>query len=201
VFSLLNDPAPWNTNGKSPPPRLDISQWLDAAAERPDIVVVGFQEIVPLTPGKVLAVEDSAATAEWETIIAQALNGAHGAAPGAAAEAAAAVAATAAGADPFTVVNEWGGKPVPPETEAARRVSGTDGWTSFDDTPVAAAAAAASEPELGRDWMSFDTPAAAPASAPAAAATSAGNGSRPTYVRLACKQLVGRCRLNRSNVC
>ena len=45
-----------------PPPGLDISPWLDAVVSKPDIVVVGFQEIVPLTPGKVLAVEDEKAT-------------------------------------------------------------------------------------------------------------------------------------------
>ena len=64
----------WNTNGKRPPPNLDISQWLDVDASRPDIVVVGFQEIVPLTPGKVLAVEDEKATKEWEAIIERALH-------------------------------------------------------------------------------------------------------------------------------
>ena len=64
----------WNTNGKRPPPGLDISPWLDAAASKPDIVVVGFQEIVPLTPGKVLAVEDEKATREWEAIIERALH-------------------------------------------------------------------------------------------------------------------------------
>ena len=30
----------WNTNGKRPPPGLDISPWLDAAVSKPDIVVV-----------------------------------------------------------------------------------------------------------------------------------------------------------------
>ena len=64
----------WNTNGKAPPAGLDISPWLDVSA-RPDVVVVGFQEIVPLTPGKVLMQEDTAATAEWEAIIERALNG------------------------------------------------------------------------------------------------------------------------------
>ena len=64
----------WNTNGKPPPVDLDISSWLDVM-QRPDLVVMGFQEIVPLTPGKVLAVEDSAATGEWEAIIDRTLNG------------------------------------------------------------------------------------------------------------------------------
>ena len=65
----------WNTNGKSPPGGLDISQWLDVSDKKPDVVVVGFQEIVPLTPGKVLMQEDSVATAEWEAIIDRTLNG------------------------------------------------------------------------------------------------------------------------------
>ena len=65
----------WNTNGKPPPASLDISAWLDVASS-PDLVVVGFQEIVPLTPGKVLMQEDAQATGEWEAIIERCLNGA-----------------------------------------------------------------------------------------------------------------------------
>ena len=65
----------WNTNGKPPPDGLDISPWLDVASS-PDLVVVGFQEIVPLTPGKVLMQEDAQATGEWEAIIERCLNGA-----------------------------------------------------------------------------------------------------------------------------
>ena len=72
----------WNTNGKRPPPNLDISQWLDVDASQPDIVVVGFQEIVPLTPGKVLAVEDEKATKEWEAIIERALHKGDSSSPG-----------------------------------------------------------------------------------------------------------------------
>jgi hypothetical protein len=152
----------WNTNGKSPPPHLDISQWLKfssssegSGAERhPDVVVVGFQEIVPLTPGKVLAGEDTAATAEWEAIIGEALNGGGAFASTSASTNNANNANNAAVADPFVVENLWSGKPVP--------------------------AAAAGEGE----WTSFDAPSAAAAGA--AAAT-----NRPTYVRLACKQLVG----------
>ena len=71
----------WNTNGKRPPPGLDISPWLDAVVSKPDIVVVGFQEIVPLTPGKVLAVEDEKATKEWEAIIERALHEGGGGGP------------------------------------------------------------------------------------------------------------------------
>ena len=67
----------WNTNGKPPPASLDISAWLDVASS-PDLVVVGFQEIVPLTPGKVLMQEDAQATGEWEAIIERCLNGAAG---------------------------------------------------------------------------------------------------------------------------
>ena len=40
----------WNT-WKPPPASLDISAWLDVASS-PDLVVVGFQEIVPLTPAR-----------------------------------------------------------------------------------------------------------------------------------------------------
>eukprot|EP00697_Spironema_sp_BW2_P013109 gnl/Spiro4/2998_TR1474_c0_g1_i1.p1 gnl/Spiro4/2998_TR1474_c0_g1~~gnl/Spiro4/2998_TR1474_c0_g1_i1.p1 ORF type:complete len:953 (-),score=216.28 gnl/Spiro4/2998_TR1474_c0_g1_i1:53-2911(-) len=43
--------ATWNVNGKKPGEAID--NWLQVAAE-PDIVVVGFQEIVELTPGNVV---------------------------------------------------------------------------------------------------------------------------------------------------
>ena len=161
----------WNTNGKSPPANLDISEWLEKTkttgvgvgvgggrGPHPDIVVMGFQEIVPLTPGKVLAVEDSAATAEWEAIIGKALNGGGGdgggsggggggansvgggsAAPSVPAPASSAAPATvgtdAAVADPFVVENLWSGKPVPKSTTESGGGGGGgggEGWTNFD---------------------------------------------------------------------
>ena len=43
---------------ETPPGRWTSRAWLDVASS-PDLVVVGFQEIVPLTPGKVLMQEDA----------------------------------------------------------------------------------------------------------------------------------------------
>jgi hypothetical protein len=43
----------YNVNGRSPPPGIDLSPWL-AGAEQADIVIVGFQEIVPLTANHIL---------------------------------------------------------------------------------------------------------------------------------------------------
>ena len=71
----------WNTNGKAPKEGMDIRSWLkmDArggfGADAADVVVVGFQEIIPLTPGNVLAVQDSAQTEMWESVLDRALNG------------------------------------------------------------------------------------------------------------------------------
>jgi len=115
----------WNTNGKAPPAGLDISPWLDVSA-RPDVVVVGFQEIVPLTPGKVLMQEDTAATAEWEAIIERALNGEvrppHVPRPAAAAPPGAS----------WTTFDDPGDAP-----------AAAPGWTSFEDPGGAPAAARA----------------------------------------------------------
>lgn len=40
-------------NGRKPPPGLDLQPWLAAAAEA-DVVVAGFQEIVPLNASNVM---------------------------------------------------------------------------------------------------------------------------------------------------
>jgi phosphatidylinositol-bisphosphatase len=173
---------------------------------------VGFQEIVPLTPGKVLAVEDLVATAEWEAIIGRALNGGSGHAgeSGAGAGVGASRARGSAHADvvdPSIVENLWSGKPA----SAAASAAAHDGWTSFD-TPSdvvdssrsggtggggnAAVATTAAAVEGG--WTSFDAPSPYPSVsaststiASTSAASSDGGASRPAYVRLACKQLVG----------
>lgn len=180
----------WNTNGKSPPPNLDISEWIHSSAEgRPDIVVVGFQEIVPLTPGKVLAVEDSVATAEWEDIIEKALN--QGSASPSTFEKSKNVSdvnsahssAHAPVVNPFIMENLWSGKPVAGDASGGAN----EGWTDFD-APFTGAGD--SERGAGEDrtstlvegWTPFDVPSGA---------TSAGDEHSPTYVRLACKQLVG----------
>ena len=71
----------WNTNGKAPKEGMDVRLWLKMddrggfGADAADVVVVGFQEIIPLTPGNVLAVQDSAQTEMWEAVLDRALNG------------------------------------------------------------------------------------------------------------------------------
>ena len=44
----------YNVNGRMPPAGLDLRPWLDASASQPDIVAVGFQEIVPLNAQNVV---------------------------------------------------------------------------------------------------------------------------------------------------
>jgi|TARA_B110000967_G_scaffold206697_1_gene254025 hypothetical protein len=124
----------WNTNGKAPPQTLDISQWLDVSS-KPDVVVVGFQEIVPLTPGKVLMQEDTVATGEWEAIIERCLNG------------------------------RAGGATHRPNASSAP----TTAWATFGND---AAPGGASSVEPSTHETNEHT-------------------HKPTYVRVACKQLVG----------
>ena len=154
----------WNTNGKPPPPDLDITPWLDVSS-RPDLVVVGFQEIVPLTPGKVLMQEDANATGEWEAIIERTLNGT--VAAGEAKKAAAASAAIVSAA---------------PASAPATSSPSTFAWASFGDGPPSGGA-------WEGQWASFNTPSASPPRTPPPASSS--GGDRPSYVRLARKQLVG----------
>ena len=127
----------WNTNGKPPPPDLDITPWLDVSS-RPDLVVVGFQEIVPLTPGKVLMQEDANATGEWEAIIERALNGTV-----AAEEAKKAAAASAA------IVS------AAPASAPATSSPSTFAWASFGDGPPSGGAGEG-------QWASFNPPSASP---------------------------------------
>lgn len=72
----------YNANGRTPPDDLDFSQML-AGSKNSDVHVVGFQEIVPLNPGNVLADsmgnyrgEDSGTphTKRWEKLLENHLN-------------------------------------------------------------------------------------------------------------------------------
>jgi hypothetical protein len=69
----------WNANGKAPGTSVELETWICRGGvkrgEPADVVVIGFQEIVPLNVGKVLAVEDSAMTELWEDRVDDALNG------------------------------------------------------------------------------------------------------------------------------
>lgn len=84
----------YNIAGKKPPPGLKLHDWLDqwkhcwpkeaapapgqpaaAAADGPDIVAVGFQEVVPLSAGNVIAGPSSEGADAWDHVLAATLNG------------------------------------------------------------------------------------------------------------------------------
>lgn len=81
----------YNVAGKKPPPGLLLTEWLDQwrdawprsssssnsnAAGGADIVAVGFQEVVPLSAGNVIAGPSSAGADAWDYALAATLNGA-----------------------------------------------------------------------------------------------------------------------------
>lgn len=66
----------YNVNGRKPPPGLDLQPWLAAAVEV-DVVVAGFQEIVPLNASNVmndLVGGSGEAAFAWDRLIGEALN-------------------------------------------------------------------------------------------------------------------------------
>ncbi|XP_078442444.1 type I inositol polyphosphate 5-phosphatase 4-like [Wolffia australiana] len=63
----------WNVGGKSPPPYLNLDDWLHTSLPA-DLYVLGFQEIVPLNAGNVLGTEDNAPARKWLSLIATTLN-------------------------------------------------------------------------------------------------------------------------------
>ena len=82
-------------NGKKPPDDLDLRPWIktgspsspqpsstarghpdDEGASAPGIVVIGFQEVVPLSAGNVLAGSALTNIKAWDRLIAVELNGA-----------------------------------------------------------------------------------------------------------------------------
>lgn len=95
----------YNVAGKKPPAGLELHDWLNqwkhcwpresagtaqaqeqqqpahsagaatAAADGPDIVAVGFQEIVPLSAGNVIAGPSSEGAEAWDYVLAATLNG------------------------------------------------------------------------------------------------------------------------------
>ena len=110
----------WNTNGKAPKKGVELGEWLSKGGRDgrgADVLVIGFQEIVPLTPGKVLAVQDSGMTEMWEGLIDKALNGPNSNHPS----------ATRRGArvdEPSTSQFDGSFSPA---------VASTSGWVSFDE--------------------------------------------------------------------
>ena len=65
--------ATWNVGGKSPSYDLSLQDFLLVEGSA-DIYVLGFQEIVPLSAGNVLVIEDNEPAAKWLALISQALN-------------------------------------------------------------------------------------------------------------------------------
>ncbi|KAJ4841528.1 Type I inositol polyphosphate 5-phosphatase 5 [Turnera subulata] len=64
--------ATWNVGGR-PPNGLSLDNFLQVEGSA-DIYVCGFQEIVPLSAGNVLVIEDNEPAAKWLALINQALN-------------------------------------------------------------------------------------------------------------------------------
>ncbi|XP_047163931.1 type I inositol polyphosphate 5-phosphatase 5 [Vigna umbellata] len=65
--------ATWNVGGKSPNLDLNLQDFFLVEGSA-DIYVLGFQEIVPLSAGNVLVIEDNEPAARWLALISQALN-------------------------------------------------------------------------------------------------------------------------------
>ncbi|KAH9718609.1 Type I inositol polyphosphate 5-phosphatase 5 [Citrus sinensis] len=65
--------ATWNVGGKTPSNSLNLEDFLEVECSA-DIYVCGFQEIVKLSAGNVLVIEDNEPAAKWLALIHQALN-------------------------------------------------------------------------------------------------------------------------------
>ncbi|XP_019059697.1 PREDICTED: type I inositol polyphosphate 5-phosphatase 5 [Tarenaya hassleriana] len=65
--------ATWNVGGRTPNTDLNLEEFLLLEGTA-DLYICGFQEIVPLSAGNVLVVEDNEPAAKWIALISQALN-------------------------------------------------------------------------------------------------------------------------------
>ncbi|KAK4483623.1 hypothetical protein RD792_010823 [Penstemon davidsonii] len=65
--------ATWNVGGKTPNHGLNLEDFLQVEGSA-DIYVLGFQEIVPLSAGNVLVIEDNEPASKWLALISHALN-------------------------------------------------------------------------------------------------------------------------------
>ncbi|KAL6575991.1 hypothetical protein OROHE_000462 [Orobanche hederae] len=65
--------ATWNVGGNTPNHGLDLEDFLQVEGVA-DIYVLGFQEIVPLSAGNVLVIEDNEPASKWLALISHALN-------------------------------------------------------------------------------------------------------------------------------
>ncbi|XP_052197048.1 type I inositol polyphosphate 5-phosphatase 5 [Diospyros lotus] len=63
----------WNVGGRTPPDGLNLHDFLQVEGSS-DIYVLGFQEIVPLSAGNVLVIEDNEPAVKWLELINEALN-------------------------------------------------------------------------------------------------------------------------------
>jgi hypothetical protein len=93
VFFCVAQTGTYNVAGKKPPAGLRLHDWLDqwkhawpkeagkspgqqaATADGPDIVAIGFQEVVPLSAGNVIAGPSSEGADAWDYVLAATLNG------------------------------------------------------------------------------------------------------------------------------
>lgn len=90
IYALLRLQAgTYNVAGKRPPAGLKLHDWLDQwkhrwpkeagqqqlAQDGPDIVAIGFQEVVPLSAGNVIAGPSSEGADAWDHVLAATLNG------------------------------------------------------------------------------------------------------------------------------
>ncbi|KAI9117071.1 hypothetical protein K1719_012070 [Acacia pycnantha] len=73
IQSLRVFVATWNVGGKTPNQGLNLQDFLLVEGSA-DIYVLGFQEIVPLSAGNVLVIEDNEPAAKWLSLINQSLN-------------------------------------------------------------------------------------------------------------------------------
>ncbi|KAJ6851782.1 type I inositol polyphosphate 5-phosphatase 8-like [Iris pallida] len=65
----------WNVGGRPPQKGLELGDWLMSMPSQPDIYVLGFQEVVPLTAGNVLGAESKRPADTWASLIRRTLNG------------------------------------------------------------------------------------------------------------------------------
>jgi hypothetical protein len=89
VYVCVLQAGTYNVAGKRPPNGLKLHEWLhqwkdcwpqaaaasSAAGGGPDIVAIGFQEVVPLSAGNVIAGPSSAGADAWDYVLASTLNG------------------------------------------------------------------------------------------------------------------------------
>ncbi|XP_042011751.1 type IV inositol polyphosphate 5-phosphatase 9-like isoform X2 [Salvia splendens] len=64
----------WNVGGIPPPHNFNLDKFLHTQDSMADIYVLGFQEIVPLNAGNILAAEHSNISIKWNSLIKAALN-------------------------------------------------------------------------------------------------------------------------------